>query len=165
MTQPKFAPIGYADEVRPAYRLNVPRPWAPNRPGDDVAGEVRTRSSAGPDQGYLSLLAEQVKSEIVLVPGEFVDDVLAGAIAIGMARAALFGRAPVKADLIVALTAFGFLSAAPEELVVLRAGLFGGVAHDHWRRHELVESCSDELLRATPATAKANELWRSLVRP
>src|ERR1700739_2138378 len=104
MTQPKYAPIAIEDVVRPADKLEAPRPWAPHRPGEFDPHGGRVPRAVGPDQGYLALLAERFVDRLVLSEGEQVDDVLTAAIAIGMARAAVFGRAPVAKDLEYALS-------------------------------------------------------------
>lgn len=159
MTQPKFAPIGIEDEVRPVYRLDVPRQWVPHRPGEFDPHAPHNGTGAGPDQGYLSLLAERFVDRIVVGEGEHKDDVLAGAIAVGMARASLFGRAPVMKDLEYALGALGYLSQQPPEFVKRRALPVGGTAHDLWRRKELVALFSDEILRMS-AEAAAEQIWK-----
>ncbi|HVB01022.1 MAG TPA: hypothetical protein VNE42_07145 [Acidimicrobiales bacterium] len=153
MTQPKFAPISIEDEVRPAYKLDVPRPWQKHRPGEFDPGSRDFEAGSGPDQGYLSLLARRFVSQIVLGDGEHVEDAIAGAIAIGMARASRFGRAPVAKDLEFALSALGFLSAQTSDRVMRRASLIGGVAHDLWHRRELVARFSTEMLSMTPDRA------------
>ena len=51
------------------------------------------------------------EGKLVLTPGEHERDVLAGACAVALKRASLFGRAPVVHDLTVALTASGVCSA------------------------------------------------------
>ena len=45
----------------------------------------------------------------MLEPGEHAEDVLAGAVAIALRRAAIFGRAPVTADIELALELFKYL--------------------------------------------------------
>lgn len=162
MTQPKFAPIAIEDEVRPAYKLEVPRPWAPHRPGEFDPRNGRHPRGTGPDQGYLALLAEPYIDRFVLFEGEQVDDVLTAAVAIGMRRAAFFGRAPVAKDLEYALSVFGYLAPAPKELVEARRKLVGGVTHDAWRRNELLERFTDDMLRMTPEQAGSSELWKQL---
>lgn len=158
MTQPKFAPIGIEDEVRPGYKLAVPRPWTPHRPGDVNPHALRRATGAGPDQGYLSLLAQRYVDTIVLGDGEHLDDVIAGATAIGMARASLFGRAPVGKDFEYALTALGYRSPQTSRLIEVRAMLIGGVAHDLWHRHELVANFTNDMLKMTAEEA-GNALW------
>ena len=119
MTQPKFAPILEQDEVRPGYQLGVPQPGCPIAraradplpAGQDLPGlGVR-----GPDQGYALELATMFADRLVLEPGEHAEDVLAGAVAIALRRAAIFGRAPIATDIDLALDLFGYLSrgAAP----------------------------------------------------
>ena len=149
MTQPKFAPINIEDEVRPAYHLGVPRPWTKHRPGEFDPLSRDFEAGTGPDQGYLSLLARRFVSQVVLGDGEHIDDAIAGAIAIGMVRAAHFGRAPVAKDLEYALGALGYLSAPTSYSVTQRASLTGGVAHDLWRRRGLVARFSTEMLSMT----------------
>ncbi len=162
MTQPKFAPIGIEDEVRPSYKLDVPRPWSPHRPGEFDAHAPRTVTSSGPDQGYLDLLAQRFVDKIVLGVGEYLDDVLAGATAIGVARASFYGRAPVIKDLTFALGSLGYLTPASDELHERRAALVGGVAHDLWKRSQLVAQFTDAMFAMTPETASSGELWRTM---
>ncbi len=149
MTQPKFAPISIEDEVRPTYHLGVARPWTKHRPGEFDPSSRDFEAGTGPDQGYLSLLARRFVSRVVLGEGEHIDDAIAGAIAVGMARAARFGRAPVARDLEYALSALGYLSTQTSDRVAQRAALTGGVAHDLWRRRGLVERFSMEMLSMT----------------
>lgn len=158
MTQPKFAPINIEDEVRPAYKLDVPRPWHKHRPGEFDPSAREFEAGSGPDQGYLALLARRFVARVVLGEGEHLDDVIAGAIAIGMARAARFGRAPVAKDLEFALLALGYLQAPTSEQVMRRAPLIGGVSHDLWHRRELVARWSSEMLSMTAEAAGA-ALW------
>ena len=80
----------------------------------------------------------------MLEPGEHAEDVLAGAVAIALRRASIFGRAPVAADIELALSLFGYLgradgTAAPSELVEFRRERFAGAAHDYWRRRALAD--------------------------
>ncbi|HUY07811.1 MAG TPA: hypothetical protein VMU99_11200 [Acidimicrobiales bacterium] len=158
MTQPKFAPIGIEDEVRPAYRLDVPRPWIKHRPGEFDPAVRGFEVEVGPDQGYLSLLARRFEGQIVLGEGEHRDDAIASVIAIGMSRASHFGRAPVAKDLEFALGALGYLSAQTDDRVRRRAQLIGGVAHDLWLRRELVARFGSDMLSMTAAAA-GEDLW------
>ncbi|MCU1495420.1 MAG: hypothetical protein JWO62_3184 [Acidimicrobiaceae bacterium] len=157
MTQPKFAPITQEDEVRPAYRLEPPAPWRGDRPGELRPGatlNVRGVGVPGPDQGYALHLARLFKDRLVLEPGERADDVLAGAVAIGLRRASLFGRAPVASDIELPLALFGYLASAPPELEEERRRLFAGVSHDYGRRRSLAESIPESALRSTPEAVR-----------
>lgn len=148
MTQPKFAPILPHDEVRDLYKLPVPPSWKPHRPADFDPGDHRAGGGvAGPDQGYALLLAERFADRLVLRSGEHEEDVLSGAAAIALRRAASFGRAPVSGDLEVALELFGFLSEAPDEIAAARSDVFDGVAHDYWRERELAGVVRESTLR------------------
>ena len=82
-------------------------------------------------------------------PGE----VLAGAVAVALKRASLFGRAPVVHNLTVALTIWGFLGEAPAPLVELRRPLFEEVWHPHHyaELRRIVDLVPEASLRLTPA--------------
>jgi len=167
LTQPKFAPIQYEDEVRPSYRLSPPGRWVADRPADFRPGprpQSKGNGIPGPDQGYVLLLAERIADRIVLEPGEHRDDVITGAVAIALNRASLFGRAPVLADLDLALGLFGYFSKAPEELIQFRRGLFAGLAEDYWGQRELAHRIPESILRSTSAQVDVETgTWRSLM--
>jgi hypothetical protein len=104
-------------------------------------------------------LATRFEDRLVLEPGERAEDVLAGAVAIAMRRAAMFGRAPVGADIELALELFGYLargdgSAPPSELVAFRREQFAGADHDYWRRRALADEVSEEALRLSPQAVR-----------
>lgn len=105
--------------------------------------------SPGPDQGYLLKLAEGIGPHITLGSGEGLDDVVAAAVVVGTKRASVFGRAPIKADLLFALTVFGYDSEPTESLLTLRQGLISGVAHSYQRQRELADLIPVEILRLT----------------
>ena len=158
MTQPKYAPIPLEDEVRAGYRLAAPRPWRPGRPADFRPGRrvaLDGGGTPGPDQGYALRLARRFRARLVLTPGEHTDDVLTGAVVLAMRRAASVGRAPVAADIEVALLLFGYLADAPAELVAVRKRLFGGAAHDYWDQRALAAAVVDDALRRSPAELRA----------
>lgn len=163
MTQPRYAPITEEGEVRPAYRLAPPRPWSQHRvaelrPGGREPGRIG--GVPGPDQGYALRLAARLADRLVLAPGEHADDVLAGAVAIALRRAALFGRAPVSADLELALSAFGYLGEAPTDVVARRHGLFAGAAHDYLTQRRLAALLPDALLRRRPGEVGPSDAVR-----
>ena len=162
MTQPKFAPILEQHEVREVQRIGPAAPWEPHRPGEFRPGPATrpARSGAygvpGPDQGYALLLAERYEDRLELDPGEHAEDVLAGAVAIAMRRAATFGRAPVSTDVQLALALYGYLATeggptAPRDLVEYRRERFAGAAHDYWRRRALADEVPEAALRRSPA--------------
>jgi hypothetical protein len=158
MTQPKFTPILIEDEVRKAAKLEVPRPWSPHRPSEFKPGKrpIRGASGApGPDQGYALTLAERLVPRVVLGAGERVEDALAAALAIGLRRAASFGRAPVSTDLEFALGALGFLAPVDEATATRRQKLISGLSHDYFRQRQLADSCDAEALRGPVGSSGA----------
>ncbi len=136
MAAPEHVPVDRNQPVR-AYESPPRRPdsWLPGRPGEVIsAGQPRgdLLGHQGPDQGFALRLARRFEGKLTLTSGEHEKDALAGAVAIGLKRASLFGRAPMIHDLTVALTVWGFLDEAPpKELVDLRKDLFEEVSHPH----------------------------------
>ena len=170
MGQPEFVPVPDRDRVHVTEGLPVPGAWTADRPGDVKATGGQPRGpwlgSAGPDQGYALRLAAQLRDRIRLAPGEHLDDVVAGCVEVAMKRASLFGRAPVKADVEVALTLWGFLGGAPEpELVAFRGALFAGAAHHYAERRAIVDHVPEATLRLSPAEvdARVGAGWRALL--
>ncbi|HVB07198.1 MAG TPA: hypothetical protein VNF07_13220 [Acidimicrobiales bacterium] len=161
MTQPKFAPIAAPDEVRPAYRVDTPRPWRPHRPGELVKATAGGKGlgTPGPDQGYALGLAERLRGRLVLTSGEHAEDALTAGVVLGLRRAASYGRAPILADVEVGLELLGFLSDAPAELIAHRRELVDGVTHDYWRQRLLAESAPLGSLRGSPGESAATG-WR-----
>jgi hypothetical protein len=160
MTQPKFAPILEENEVREGYQLGVPAPWEPHRPGESRPTPHRESLAGlgvpGPDQGYALELATRFKDRLALEPGEHAEDVLAGAVAIALRRAAIFGRAPIAADIELALRLFSYLAgneatSASDELLAWRREHFAGAAHDYWRRRAVGDEIPEASLRLSPA--------------
>jgi hypothetical protein len=151
MTQPSFAPVPEADTVRPAYRLRTPSDWRANRVAD-LRGSNPPQGGAfgspGPDQGYaLKLGHELFQKLLILTSGERADDAIHGCAMVASARAALFGRAPVAPDLEMALTLFGFLGGAPEELVTWRAPRFSAIGHHYTEQRRVVACVPETTLR------------------
>ncbi len=112
-------------------------------------------------------LCHQFEGRLTLEPGEWEDDALAGASAVALKRASLFGRAPVVHDLRLALALFGFLGDAPEDLVELRRHLFEGVAHPHHyvEQRRIADLVPDETLRMSPeeVAERVQGVWRELL--
>jgi hypothetical protein len=169
MAAPRFVPADPTAAPR-AYRspAHVPGSWTGRRPGA-IGGRQPTGprlGHQGPDQGYALALAARLRDRVIVTPGEDVDDVLAGCVAIALRRASLFGRAPVAHDLTVALTVWGFLDdAAPAELVELRRGVFEGLAdaHHYAEVRALAASVPESTLRLTPDRARQayRQNWRA----
>jgi len=106
--------------------------WRADRPGETIGAAHPTGpalGNQGPDQGYVLKLADGFRDRLVLRPGEHADDALIGACAVALRRASLYGRGPMAEDVEVALTVFGYLAEAFDDLVELRRDLFDEVHH------------------------------------
>ena len=156
MAAPDYVPNETA--VADRYYVSPPRrpqPWLADRPAELTEGQPMGAGLGvpGPDQGYALRLARRFEDRLVLAPGEQAADVIAGCVGVALKRAALFGRAPVSADLEVAFRIFGFLTLNPDEtLVAWRKELFAGVSHPHHyaEARRLVDLASEDILRNPP---------------
>ena len=154
---PNETPVANRHYVSPP---RLPQPWLADRPAELTDGQPMGAGLGvpGPDQGYALRLAGYFEGELLLGPGEHAADAIAGCVGVALKRAALFGRAPVPADLEVAFRVFGFLPPAPEEaLMAWRKKLFAGVGHPHHyveARH-LVDMVPESVLRMAPSEVEA----------
>ena len=81
-----------------------------------------------------------------------------------MKRARLYGRAPVRVDLEVAFTLFGWLGDAPPDLVEWRRLAVAGLAEDYFRRRALVDRVANDVLRRRPEAIREDlARWRELL--
>jgi hypothetical protein len=165
--QPEYVPVRATDEVRPVERLPAPRRWKPDRPADFRPGprsEGRGLGTPGPDQGYGLLLARRFAGRLELTPGESEHDAMAGGVAVALKRAAVFGRAPVLADLELAFTLFGFLGDGPADLVEGRREIFAGAGHAYSQTRWIADRVPEATLRLTPARVRDRlGSWRELM--
>lgn len=171
MAAPEFVP-------RPTVpRLNAPYasppwshdPWVADRPADLPAGQPRAAryGNQGPDQGYVIRLARRFEGRLLLGEREHEADALAGCRGVALKRASIYGRAPVIYDLTVALTVWGYLHDAPQDLVDLRRPLFEEVANPHHyaEQRRIADLVPEETLRLTPdQVADQHQAdWQSLL--
>ena len=101
----------------------------------------------------------------MLSVGEHAADVSEGACAVALRRASLYVRAPIADDLCVALTVFGYLSEAADELVEFRKPLFEELHHltiHYSRSRHIAEMVPEATLRMGPAAVAAacSDDWR-----
>lgn len=168
---PEYVPV---DKTRPVRGYESPprldESWRADRAGEVVdAGQPQGRQlgSQGPDQGYVLTLVRRFAGKLSLTAGEHERDALAGAAAVALKRASIFGRAPVVHDLTVALTVWGYLGEAPAELVALRKERFEEVSHPHQyvEVRRLVDMVPESTLRLSPQQASEEHRrdWRSLL--
>jgi len=146
-----------------------PDPWMADRPAELPTGQPEGErfGHQGPDQGYALLLAERFHDKLTLRPGEHERDALAGAVAVALKRASIFGRAPILHDITMALTIWGFLGEAPPDLVERRRHLFEEVWHPHHYadQRRIADLAPDDVLRMAPQqVSEAHRRdWRSLL--
>jgi hypothetical protein len=170
MTQPSFAPVPSADQVRPSLRLKTPEDWRATRVAE-LRGPVHPHGAQlgipGPDQGYALKLAEDLFSDrLELVAGETKSDAVYGCAMVASARASLFCRAPVGPDLDLAFTLFGFLGGGPQDLIEWRVPRFQSVAHHYDEQRRLVAAVTEATLRmSAPAIRERLAEWRDLLNP
>jgi hypothetical protein len=171
LAAPAYVPVKAIDDTR-IYTSPPRRPgsWLARRPGDLRLGQERgpRLGSPGPDQGFAITLAETLRADLHLRPGEHGDDVVAGCVAVALKRASLFRRAPVIHDLRIAFTLWGFLDEhADDELVAVRRPRFEGVAHAHHyaEQRAIADAVPESTLRLTPDQVRSEygAGWRSLL--
>ncbi len=169
MAAPEYVPPSLADQPRASLPLPANGRWTATRPGDLQRGQPlgTNLGRPGPDQGYALLLAERFNDRLHLAEGEHTEDAMAGAVAVAMRRASVFGRAPVIHDLEHAFGVFGFLddpAQVPPELLEWRRRAFRGAGHDYWDQREIVDGIPDATLRVTPAEIRRRlSDWKALV--
>lgn len=174
MSAPEHVPATLVRASR-VYRSSpqAVRRWEPVRPGDFAGERPQPRGAhlgnPGPDQGYALRLAELLADRVRLTDGEELADALTGAVLVGLARASVFGRAPVLADVEIGLRVWGFLDPDPDpELVAVRRQLFTGISNPHHYEAalEVPEHVHPDTLRMTaPDVAERHAAdWRALLR-
>lgn len=163
MSAPQFVPISPVAQLRsytsPPRRTDS---WTKDRPSEIEARQPHDDrlGVTGPDPGYALTMASRYAGKLLLQPGGDAkeSDVLRGAAEIAMKRAALIGRAPILADVTVALTVWGFLDATPAaELLRLRRRMFEGVHHiaPHYPLlRELADAVPADVLLRHPGAIK-----------
>lgn len=169
MAAPEYVPPSFADKPRASLPLPPNGRWTATRPADLQRGQPLGAGLGrpGPDQGYALLLAQRFEEKLHLADGEHKEDAMAGAVAVAMRRASVFGRAPVIHDLDHAFGLFGFLdevAQVPADLLEWRRQTFRGAGHDYWEQREIVDAMPDATLRLTPAEVRRRlSEWRALV--
>ena len=162
MAQPTFVPVPDTDRVRPSIPAPVPTRARTGRPGEvraPIPPSGPGFGTTGPDQGYALSLAHRLAPRLRLLAGEDRHDVALGVALLGARRAALAGRAPSIYDLEVAAGLFGYLSAAPVELVAYRGPLFRGVAHGYDAQRALIDVVPAAALQLSPVEAIDTNEW------
>jgi hypothetical protein len=166
MAAPDYVPVARPDRPRQALVTPGHDGWRPTRPGDLATGQPSgpNLGNQGPDQGYGLILAERFADRLLLTPGDDEHDVVAGCLGVGLARASLYGRAPVIHDFELAYGVWGYLDDPPADLVAFRTPLFAGASHHYWDQRAIVDQVPESTLRLTPAAVRSRlGEWRSLL--
>ena len=173
MGQPEFVPVASVrsstvvreDEIVPASKG-----WFADRVAERIPGSSRFVGegfgATGPDQGYALTLAKRFHGKLTLEAGENEHDVLIGCVQIAMARASVFGRAPVIHDLRLALNLFGFQSTASKELVAFRKDLFENAGHHYAVQRLIASRVPERTLLMTPEKVSVEVdagMWQALL--
>jgi hypothetical protein len=168
MSAPEYVPNASTTIRSYSSPPRRPESWLAGRPGElgaegQPVGEQL--GSPGPDQGYVYKLLPMFRTKVHLAEGQSWDDVAAGAAAIALKRASLYGRAPVVHDLTAAFGIWGFLEPSPPaDLVENRGQLFAGVAnpHHYTQLRALVDVVPESTLRLPLGSLRtAGADWRS----
>jgi hypothetical protein len=158
-------------EDSPRHKQNLPAgiavpppsPWMADRPGEVGPNEPKGRlfGRPGPNIGYALTLVDLQKDSWKLAPHEHLHDVGPVVAEIAMKRAASFGRAPVKADIDVAVALLGYDGEVDETWATARTELVHDGGHDYPKRRRLVDAVPDSLARSALADARARAPeWR-----
>lgn len=147
-----YVPTRPEDAPRRSVAVPPAAGWRAVRPGDidPVVGPGAKGvlfGTPGPDSGYALTLAERFHDEISVKAPETIHDAEVLAAQVAMRRGGIFGRAPVRSDVELGFTLFGWLGDAPADLVEWRRLAVTGIGHDYARRVGLVEAIPEWVLR------------------
>jgi hypothetical protein len=150
-----YVPTRPEDAPRRSMAIPPAGGWRSDRPGDFDAAVGSGRpgvlfGTPGPDSGYALTLAEQFGHQITAVVPETVHDAESVAAGVAMRRGGVFGRAPIRADVELGFTLFGWLGDPPADLVEWRRKAVAGAAHHYARRTSHVESIPEWVIRQRP---------------
>ncbi len=142
------------------------RGWIADRPGDlgpeQPSGKFLGRP--GPNVGFAISLVHRQRDTWTLGPHEYVGDAAAVVAEIAMKRASQFGRAPIKADVDIAVALLGYDGTGDAAWVAFRSSLVHDADHHYEPRRAAVDLVSDELLKSSPTDVAAQvATWRASV--
>jgi hypothetical protein len=141
VTQPTFAPVTAAGQVRPT--MTTPPPEIGRtpkkgllRPARPVAG--LNQGTPAPDAGYALGVAHREVATLAFANEHDRHDVELGVALVAAKRASLLGRGPTLGDVRVAMDHFGLREAGVVDEA--RARPFAGLAHSYVAQRALVDS-------------------------
>jgi len=150
VTQPTFAPVPHAGEVRatvptaPAELARPPKaglqrsPTPPNGPG---------YGTPAPGEGYALTIAHHVLSSFTFENEHDRHDVELAVGLVAAKRASLAGRGPIPGDVKVAMHLFGLEASTISHV---QCAPFSGVAHSYVAQRRFVDAVSAEQLVPGP---------------
>lgn len=153
MAQQPNVEITDAEKPRTTLEPGPAVKWRFDKPGMAVGPDAEPGGgyygSTGPDPGWgLKLIGNtSLPSD-----DEHLREVVIG---LTLARAAVFGRAPVPEDIDVALALCGYGFEAPEQVIEQRDHWVEAAAHDRRPGATAVAEVDRDLLRETPARVHA----------
>lgn len=151
-----------SDLPRPRRKPGLPEGWIPGRPGE-LSGPEEMKWGAGfgtpgTDAGYARSLAAQ--RDVVPADGEHRANADLAIAAVAAARASLFGRAPTKKDVDLALVLLGYDDAGvaaetSAALATRRLEWFAAAGHHPEKLREFVSNLDPNLLKLTADAARS----------
>ena len=166
--------VAVQPDQAPRHRQSLPQGintpphggWKADRPGELGIGqpEGKLHGAPGPNVGYAVSLVHRQRDSWVLGPHEYLGDASAVVAGVAMKRAAQYGRAPVKADVDIAVMLFGYNSQCDDAWVTRRSAIVHEADHHYGPRRSAIDLVSEELLRSTPTEVAARVgAWRATV--
>ncbi len=141
--------------VAPGVHRPPARAWFADRPGDLRGGQPRgpLLGAPGPNIGYALTLVERARDRVALAPNEHAADALTVIGELAMKRAASYGRAPVMADVEVAMLLLGYQGGVDPDVAKWRVEAVEGAHEDYWRRRALCDAVDLDVLRMAASAA------------
>jgi len=135
--------------LAPGVHYPASRPWRPDRPGDLTTGQPTgdLLGRPGPNIGYALTLVSRANDRIALAPHEHGPDARAVIGELAMKRAASFGRAPVMADVDVAMLVLGYQGGVDPDFAKWRVQAVAGAHEDYVRRRRICDAVDLDTLR------------------
>ncbi len=154
MTQPPYVPVSKGSSLRKFDSLSLPKSWKLNRPAElsvnrhSAVEQGKQLGTPGPDSGFAMKLARVALEGVTDSSGLSAADIKAAVVAVTIARASLFSRAPVMNDVrfAIASLAIGSENLGTREVEV-RNHLVRGISHDYMKARDLVGRYGVETLK------------------
>ena len=166
--------VANAPEQSPRHRQSLPpgintpphAGWKADRPGDLGVGQPGGKlfGTPGPNVGYAVSLAHRQRDAWTLGSHEYLGDASAVVGEIAMKRAAQYGRAPVKADIDIAVVLLGYDGEVDAAWVERRSAMVHDADHHYGPRRAAVDQVPETLLKSSPVEIRANVAsWRASI--